>query len=75
MCYLSRIVSELLSPQTVKFIRFAIEDVFTLTIPRLPERLKDVLDNEKLLHFIMTKAGNRFMISLYIGYILYHCNA
>ena len=38
-------------------------------------RLKDVLDDEKLLRSIMTKADNRFVISLYIGYILYHCNA
>ena len=39
------------------------------------KRPQDVLEDEKLLHFIMTKTGNRFVISLNVGYVLHHCNA
>ena len=51
-----------------------LEDVFTLTISCLPRRYWDVLEDEKLLRFITTKAGNRFVISLDLGDVLHHCN-
>ena len=38
-------------------------------------RLQDVLTDKKLLRFIMTKTGDRFVISLDLGYVQHHCNA
>ena len=38
-------------------------------------RLQSVFEDEKLLSFIMTKTDNRFVISLNLGYVLFHCNA
>ena len=37
--------------------------------------LQDVLEDEMLLRFFMTKADNRFMISLDFGYVQHHYNA
>ena len=38
-------------------------------------RFQDVLEDEKLLSFIITKTDNRFGISLDLGYVQHHCNA
>ena len=46
-----------------------------LHINNLSSHLKNVLEYEKLLRFIMTKTDNRFVISLDFGYALHHCNA
>ena len=41
----------------------------------LKKSCKDVLEDEKLLRFFMTKTDNRFVISLDLGYFLHHCHA
>lgn len=50
-------------------------EVFRVTSFCFPRRVQDVVENEKMLRFIMTKTGNCFVISLGFGYVLHHCNA
>ena len=52
-----------------------LEAVLTLTNSRLLKRLQDVLENEKLSCFIMTKADNCFGILLGLSFVLDHYNA
>ena len=50
-------------------------NIFSVTIIRLRRRLKDVLEEEKLLRFIMTKTDNHFVMSLDFVYVLHFHNA
>ena len=47
-----------------------VQDVFKTS----SRRLQDILEEEKLLRSIMTKANNYLVISLDLGYVLHHCN-
>ena len=37
--------------------------------------LQDVMEEEKLVLFVMTKIDNRFVFSLDFNYVLHHCNS
>ena len=46
-----------------------VDDVFKVTIFRVPRHLQDILEDGKLLCFIVTKTDHRFVISLDFGYV------
>ena len=69
-----RCLLNFLSQQAFALVRTSwrlLQNLIGVTIFCLPSSFQVVLEDEKLLHFIMSKINNRFMISLAFGYMFY----